>query len=384
MDRLFCIAILLCFFVGKRAGYAQEKLPDNNKLLEFYQSQQYGEAATYLRSFYTDTIADPAILNRLGYCYRMAGDYEQAEPYYQQLYALDTLNVSTMMNLAGLHVKRGRYASAAGYYQRIIAVDSNHVAAYRALSDLVKRNGDLTAAFGYLLRANSLQPTNSDIAYDFARLCMDLERYGKADTVLQLALDNDPQHGLLLLGKIEVAEKLKHYEEVVTLGEQLSGLGDESRQVLSLLARGYFHTKRYADCEASYSRLLAVYKQMGEIDHYYLAMAYKAMKRYEDGLANMEKVMELAISPNTAFYYGRKADLHDLANQPSAAAKSYLRSFQFDVIPLHYYSLAVVYDRKLSDARNALRYFRQYVKQQPPGEEQIYVDYARRRIEELK
>src|SRR3546814_5800544 len=73
-----------------------------------------------------------------------------------------------------------------------------------------------------------------------------------------------------------------------------------------------------------------------------------------------------------------------LANQPSAAAKSYLRSFQFDVIPLHYYSLAVVYDRKLSDARSALRYFRQYVKLRAPDDEQIYLEYARRRIEELQ
>src|SRR3546814_5365307 len=113
-------------------------------------------------------------------------------------------------------------------------------------------------------------------------------------------------------------------------------------------------------------------------------MSYKAMKRFEEGLTNMDKVFELAISPNTAFYYGRKADLHDLANQPSAAAKSYLRSFQFDVIPLHYYSLAVVYDRKLRDARSALRYFRQYVKLRAPDDEQIYLEYARRRIEELQ
>lgn len=384
MKRVLYIAVLLWFGVGNGVGYAQDTQPDNNKLLELYQAQQYREAATYLRSFYTDRIADPAILNRLGYCYRMAGDYEEAERYYQQLYALDTLNVSTLMNLAGLYVKRGRYSSAAGYYQRIVAVDSNHVAAYRALSELTKRNGDLTAAFNYLLRANSLQPTNSDIAYDFAQLCMDLERYGRADTVLQLALDDDLQNGLLLLGKIKVAEKLKHYEEVVTLGERLGELGDESREVLVLLARGYFHTQHFADCEETYSRLLAVYKQMGEVDYYYLAMAYKAMKRYEEGLESMEKVLELAISPNTAFYYGRKADLHDLANQPSAAAKSYLRSFQFETIPLHYYSLAVVYDKKLSDARNALRYFRQYVEQQLPEDQQIYLDYARRRIEELK
>src|SRR3546814_1065797 len=142
------------------------------------------------------------------------------------------------MNLAGLHVKRGRYASAEDYYQRIITVDSNHITAYRALSDLAKRNGDLAVAFNYLLRANSLQPTNSDIAYDFAQLCMDLERYGRADTVLQLALAEDPQHGLLLLGKIKVAEKLKHYQEVVALGEQLRS-EEHTSELQSLMRISY-------------------------------------------------------------------------------------------------------------------------------------------------
>lgn len=384
MKALLFVSVLICLGINGGVGYAQENQPDNGKLLELYQAQQYGKAASYLRSFYADTITDPAVLNRLGYCYRMAGDYGRAEPYYRQLYALDSLNVPTLLNLATVYGQRGRYSLAAEYYRRIIAVDSNHVAAYRALSGLTKREGDLPAAFNYLLRANTLRPEDSDIAYDFAALCTDLERYGLADTVLQRALETDPQHELLLLGKIKVAEKLKHYPEMVTLGAQLVEQGDESRQVLSLLARGYFHTQHFLECEETYNRLLDLYKQMGEIDHYYLAMAYKAMKRYNEGLASMDKVLELAISPNTAFYYGRKADLHDLANQPSAAVSSYLRSFQFDIIPLHYYSMAVVYDRKLSDPRNALRYFRQYIEQHPPGEEQIYKDYALRRINELQ
>lgn len=384
MKKGFYFTLLVWLGMSGKAAYAQGEQPDNNKLLELYQAQRYREAATYFRSFYSDTTADPAVLNRLGYCYRMAGDYGQAEPYYQRLYELDSLNVITLMNLAAVQMKRGLYASAAVNYQRIVSVDSNHVAAYRALSGLTKRAGDLASAFYYMSRANSLQPINSDIACDFAQLCVDLERYGLADTVLQLALDADPEHGLVLLTKIKVAEKLKHYTEVVAIGKQLVEQGDASREVLALLARGYFHTQHFADCEQTYTRLLAVHKQMGEVDYYYLAMTYKALKRYQEGLESMDKVLALAVSPNTAFYYGRKADLHDLANQPSAAAKSYLRSFQFEVIPLHYYSLAVVYDRKLTDTRNALRYFRQYIKQNPPGEERIYVDYARRRIDELQ
>ena len=369
-----------CGFVVR----AQQPLqPDNSKLLELYQTQQYREAAEYLKAFYSDTVADPAALGRLGYCYRMAGDYVQAERYYLQLYASDSLRISTLLNLAAIGVQRGLYSQATAYYERIIALDTTLVAAYDALSGLMKRKGDLEAAYGYLEQANRLQPSNGDIAYDFAQLCMTFEQYAKADSILGLALSADSDHGLLLLGKLRVAEKLKNYPEMVTLGERLLTQGDESQQVLSLLARGYFHTDDFISCRKIYDRLLALYEQMGEMDYYYLAMAYKAMKQYKEGLACMDKVLELAISPNTAFYYGRKADLHDLANQPSAAASSYLRSFQFEPIPLHYYSLAVIYDRKLNDPRNALRYYRLYLKQDPPKAENRYRVYVQQRIEEL-
>ncbi len=368
-------------------GYAQERQPNNDKLLELYQTHQYREAAAYLKSFYPDTVSDPSILNRLGYCYRMAGDHRQAEQYYLQLYALDSLDVSTLLNLAAINTQRRLYPSAMDYYQRVIAIDSNHVSAYTALSGIMRRQGDMEAAYHYLELANQLQPLNSDIVFDFAQVCMDLkeeEAYRRADTALHVALQVDSLNGLLLLAKAQVAEKLKNYMEIVLRGEQLIELGDESKQVLVLLAKGYFHIDDFIGCQETYEQVLELYENMGEIDYYYLAMAYKALKRYKEGLECMDKVLELAISPNTAFYYGRKADLHDLANQPSASASSYLRSFQFAPISLHYYSLAVLYDRKLNDPRNALRYYRLYLKQETTPDEKVYIEYVQKRIKELE
>ena len=73
------ISVLCCLGICSGVGHAQDRRPDNNRLLELYQTQQYREAAVYLESFYPDTITDAAVLGRLGYCYRMAGDYGQAE-----------------------------------------------------------------------------------------------------------------------------------------------------------------------------------------------------------------------------------------------------------------------------------------------------------------
>lgn len=115
-----------------------------------------------------------------------------------------------------------------------------------------------------------------------------------------------------------------------------------------------------------------------------LSKAYFFEKQYKEALGVMEMVLEAAISPNTALYYGSKASLHDLANQPSASVMDYLRSFGFDIIPSHYYSLALVYDVKLNDPRNALRYYKTYLEQDLPAEEWRYVEYVKRRIKELE
>jgi len=375
----FCSCILSVF--------AQDHAPDNGRLLEFYQAQKYEEAATYLQGLYPDPITDPSVLNRLAYCYRMSGNHQQAERYYLQLYALDSLNIATLSNLAAVRAQRGLLRSAADYYRKLTAIDSNYVQALTALSTLMSRMGKADSAFLYLKRANQLQPTNGDIAFDFAQLCMGLRNdvgYLSADSILQIALHTDPENGLLLLAKAQAADKLGNYKEVVQRCEKLSKQGEETLQVLILLAKGYFLTDDFARCKNTYEKALDQYSGIPELGYYYLAMAYKALKEYQAGLECMDKVLELAISPNTALYYGRKADLHDLANQPSAAAAAYLRSFQFEKIPLHYYSLAVLYDKKLNNPNNALRYYQIYLQQKPGATEKIYVDYVEQRIKALQ
>ncbi len=385
MKRTYCIVYLFSMFC--LVGYAQNRVPDNDRLLEYYQSQRYREAAMYLEEFYPDTVTDRSVLNRLAYCYRMAGDNPRAEHYYLKLYALDSLDIPTLMNLAFVNAQRSRIRLSADYYQKVISVDSTHVQAYTALSSIMKRLGDSPAAFLYLERANQLLPSDGDIAFDFAQMCLALRTdsaYHKADTVLMVALQSDSTNGLLVLGKAQVAEKLKRYLEVVERCEQLVEWGEETLQVLTLLARGYFQIDDFIGSRETYEKVIERYDGLAELDYYYLAMAYKALKRYKEGLECMDKVLELAISPNAAFYYGRKADLHDLANQPSAAVSSYLRSFQFDVVPIHYYSLAIVYDKKLQDPKNALRYYRLYLKQEPRGDERVFVEYVQKRVKELE
>lgn len=363
---------------------AQSLILDNRKVLLLYESQQFSEASNYLSQFYTDTSTNIQLINSIAYSYRMAGDYQQAFTYYNKLYSLDTLSVVALTNLAFINNQRGMYKSAMDLYKKLLVVDSTNISAYTALANLYRREKDLISAFNYLQKANTLQPNNSNIAYEFVQLCLELNEVDKADSVLTIALDSDPENGNLLYSKAKVADEQKKYKEVIELSKKLIGLGENSQPIWSLMARAYFHLDDFESAMQSYTDATQIYDSWGEMDYYYMAMSCKALKRFDEGLTYIEKTLKEAISPNTGFYFARKAELLVDLNKPSAAAADYIRSFQYEESTINYFSLAVLYDFNLQNKANALRYYNLYLSKKPPTQEKTYIEYAQERIKALK
>lgn len=363
---------------------AQDPTPDNKKILLLYETQQFAEASEYLSQFYTESSTDIQLINSIAYSYRMAGDFQQATTYYNKLYILDTLNTTALTNLAYINNQRGLYKSSMDLYKKLLAIDSTNIGAYTALANLYTREKDIISAFNYLHKANTLQPTNSNIAYEFVQLCISLNQIDKADSVLTVALEGDPENGNLLYSKAKVSEEQKKYKEVIELSNKLIELGEDSQPIWSLMARAYFKLDDFKSAMQTYTDAMMVYESWGEMDYYYMAMSCKALKRFDEGLEFMEKTLKEAISPNTGFYFARKADLLVDLNKPSAAAANYIRSFQYEEAIINYYNLAILYDFNLQNKANALKYYTLYLNKKPPTQEQSYIEYAQERIKALK
>lgn len=363
---------------------AQSLTPDNKRILLLYETQQFSDASAYLSQFYTDSSTDVQLINSIAYSYRMAGDYQQAATYYNKLYALDTLNAAVLTNLAFINNQRGMYKSSMDLYKKLLAIDSTNIGAYTALANLYRREKDIISAFNYLQKANILQPTNSNIAYEFVQLCLELNEVDKADRVLTIALEGDPENANLLYSKAKVSDEQKKYKEVVELSKKLIALGEHSQPIWSLMARAYFHLDDFKSAMQTYADATLIYESWGEMDYYYMAMSCKALKRFDEGLIFMEKTLKEAISPNTGFYFAKKADLLVDLNKPSAAAADYIRSFQYEESTINYFSLAVLYDFNLQNKANALRYYTLYLNKKPSTQEKTYIEYAQERIKALK
>lgn len=363
---------------------AQSLTPDNKRILLLYETQQFSDASAYLSQFYTDSSTDVQLINSIAYSYRMAGDYQQAATYYNKLYALDTLNAAVLTNLAFINNQRGMYKSSMDLYKKLLAIDSTNIGAYTALANLYRREKDIISAFNYLQKANILQPTNSNIAYEFVQLCLELNEVDKADRVLTIALEGDPENANLLYSKAKVSDEQKKYKEVVELSKKLIALGEHSQPIWSLMARAYFHLDDFKSAMQTYADATLIYESWGEMDYYYMAMSCKALKRFDEGLKFMEMTIKEAISPNTGFYFAKKADLLVDLNKPSAAAADYIRSFQYEESTINYFSLAVLYDFNLQNKANALRYYTLYLNKKPSTQEKTYIEYAQERIKALK
>lgn len=381
MKRLSLLVFL--FMISTLYVHAQQT-PDNQKTLLLYEEQRFGEAATYLESFYAEKPADAKLINSIAYSYRMSRNYQKAAFYYTKLNELDSLNITALASLAWINQQRGMRNSAMVLYEKILTLDSTYIDAYTALASLSKQKGDVISTFNYLLWANYLQPNNSSIANNFADICITMKKMGMADTVLTIALEHDPNHAGLLYSKAKVADGLKKYPEVISLTKKLIEQGEGLQAIWSLLAKAYINQNNYQAAMDTYTEAMFEYETWGEMDYYYLAISCKALKRFDESLDYIEQALKAAISPNTGFYFAQKAGILKDLNKPSAAASTYIRSFQYHNESIDYFNLAVLYDHDLQHKSNALKYYKLYVNKKPGSKEKRYIEYAQTRITDLK
>lgn len=378
------LILFLCILIISVSNVKAQRIPDNQKVLQLYEDQRFAEAASYLESFYEDATANKKLISSLAYSFRMAKDFPKATLYYTKLYELDTLNVNTLAVLAAINQQRGQQNAAKDLYQKILLVDSTYIDAYVALAGFAKRDMDNASAFNYLSIANRLSPNDSDVASNFADVCVSEEKLGRADTVLSVALKHDPEHAGLLYSKAKVADELKNYWEVIILTRKLIDLEEGGKSVWTLLAKAHFYQKSYDLTMSTYEEAMGKYKGWGEVDYYFMASACQELKRLDESLSYIEKALKEAISPNTGFYFTKKAGILKDLGKPSAAASAYIRSFQYQDDAIEYFNLAVLYDRELNSKANALKYYKHYLSKEPKVEDKTYIEYAQKRIDELK
>lgn len=318
-------------------------------LLDYYQAQQYTEAAQYLKGIYTDS-NDVKKLKQLAYANLMAGNFNEAEKDYLRLNTQLPENTVVLTALGDIKARFNQDEEASRFYLAVIKIDSNNFNAYKKLAKLEKDAQDASKK-AYLLKANQLNPLDAEVAATLADSYFENNQFRKADEILKPALTADSSNLRLLKAKIPISMALEKYGEAINAGKKLSEKGGTPPEHLC----------------------------------FQMALSHREIKDYKTAIAYLQKAIQAGISTKIASYYGLLGDSYENINQNKEAINSYKRGLLFENNGSLYYNIALVYENKLNDKKNAINYYTQYLNSiKNPEKHKRHIAYIKNKIEELK
>jgi tetratricopeptide (TPR) repeat protein len=373
--------ICLCLFLlGFNKITAQSAKIDNEKLLEYYETQRYADAARYLQSIYPEDTQDMKALSQIAYCNMMAGKLPEAEKNYLKINTIQPNNTATLFSLAGINSRRGNVSNAKTYLQQIIQLDSLNFNAYKQLAAYAETPN---TKLNYLKKANAINSIDPDVSYDLSMVYNGLKQYQPAYDVLKTAIASDTENFTLQQAQLSIANRLGKYTEVIETGEKLLK-NHADVNVMNDMGQAYFYVKDYQKCISLYKIL----EEMGVQNEgilYYMALSYRELKDYNNAAIYAQKTIDEAISDHTTLYYTALAGIYEAKNQYNDAVTAYKRGLTFGTSNSIYYRLGLLYDLNLKQPKNAITYYQMYLKNNPDQQkEKEQIAYAKGRIPSLK
>lgn len=365
----------LLFVFIYQFSFAQTTVLDKEKLLEFYQTQRYADAAQYLQSIYPADTKDLKALSQIAYCYMMSGKLPEAEKSYLKIDSVQPHTLSVLFSLANINSRRGNEFAAKFYLFDIIKLDSANFNAYKQLANYTD---SIKLKIVYLKKANTLNATEPDVAYDLAIAYKNLKLFEPAYQTLKIAIAADTANLFLQQALLPIANELKKYAEVINIGEKLLKNGADGN-VVKDVGKAYFFLKNYQKC-IFYYNLLEKMDLQNESILYFMSLSYRELKNYNLAAKYAKMTIEEGISKNTSAYYLLLGGIYETNQQFINALNAYKKGLTFSSNSTIYYSLGLLYDLKLKQNKNALTYYKLYLKSKPDADEKEQIVYVKARI----
>lgn len=371
--------VFFLFLALSKICFSQD-LIDKEKLLEFYQTQRYAEAANYLSSIYSAETTDTKALSQIAYCNMMAGKLVEAEKSYQKINTLQPQQIPVLFSLANINSRRGNKRNASDYLLQIVAIDSNNFNAYKRLADYTD---SIFLKTKYLQKANTLNNAEAEVAHDLAFIYRSEKNYQLAYNILKVAITADTSNMILQQALLPVANQLKKYPEVIITGEKLLKNGADGNVVMDV-GKAYFFLKNYKKA-LNLFQMMERMSMQNESVFYYMSLSYRELKNHEMAVKYAKLTIDESISPNITAYYNLLGGIYDEKQQLTSAVSAYKKGLSYSANKNIYYRLALLYDLKLKQPKQANTYYSLFLKSKDlDKDDQPQVDYVKTRLAETK
>lgn len=352
---------------------------DKDKVLGFFQNQQFEDALSYLQPAAIADSNNISLLSWMGYASYMTDNKPAAENYFQRIVQLDSNNVPALNYLVTLN-RDDAYVIAMGYAARLITLQPDKPLWWRTMGDLFRRSNEVDSAVIYHQRAYELAPTDYRNIVALADDLITKKEYHPADSILDIGLAKDSLNLSMLKSRVQSAYKSQDYTAALIPGERIIRLNQPVLNALTWLALSYYNLQRYNECITTCQYLLDLGFDEESI-YYYQARAYAKLKEYEKSNQLLGICIKKAISDKAEWYYNGLSENNEaLKNYKSALTNSDTSYYLFKD-PLMLYNCGRISEGLLKNETVARKYYRQYLAVAHPSspEEKKAYNYVRRR-----
>src|SRR5688572_27428088 len=104
-------AIYLLLLTHFFANYITGQTFNVNKIMTYFQDQQYEDAIHYLKPIAATDSNNIQVLGYLAYAYNVTENVNTAATYYARILAIDSTNISANQNLASIYMNRNSHVA---------------------------------------------------------------------------------------------------------------------------------------------------------------------------------------------------------------------------------------------------------------------------------
>lgn len=302
---------------------------------------------------------------------------------YKHILDLDSNHVKALNASARLESQRANYRQASIHYYRLHEMDTANPYYLKQLGALSLKRGSIALAFAYFNSAFSLSPNDLELITNLSKLYLEMKFYDQCDSLLRKGMTLDSGSASLIMLDIQSSYRQKDYARMDNaLNRLLRVQKDSSGFFLRNKGIAAYHQNDY---QSSIDCLELLVKQEGpsELVLFYLGLAHRDLDQLEPASQYLNQSIEESISTQIGTYYLNLALVEEERGQLGKAIAAYQEAYQAKAKPVILYYLAVAYDQYYQDKSPAISYYQRYLKDAPDSDFS-YIDYAQKRISELK
>lgn len=186
------LVFLLTGILLIHSGYGQASFsPDKNILMQYFENQEYAQAANYLQPIVQADSNNIHNLSLLGYTYYMSNQLANAEQCYLKIWNQDSTNITACNYLGKINLKKENNPAALHYFCHLIDMKPGVAAYYKEAAFAWTQMSNFPAAGYYYRLAYFINPDDPQVVASLADSWLGQKIYNRADSILDAALQKD-------------------------------------------------------------------------------------------------------------------------------------------------------------------------------------------------